>query len=86
MSELKFYKMKKTPLLFLLLVTTVSFAQKMKVTKGDFSFLAGQKDIKVGPDSSMPLYTDRHWNAERDILSRPESKSRVDNHIIWNEF
>ena len=39
--------MKKLPLLVLLLVATVSFAQKMKVTKGDFAFLAGQKDVNV---------------------------------------
>ena len=39
--------MKKISLLALLLVATVSFAQKMKVTKGDFSFLSGQKDINV---------------------------------------
>ena len=39
--------MKKLPFLALLLVTTISFAQRMNVTKGDFSILAGQKDVSI---------------------------------------
>lgn len=39
--------MKRIPLLILLLVATVGFSQKMKLTKGDFKFLAGQKDVNV---------------------------------------
>ena len=39
--------MKKTSLLILLLVATIGFAQKINVTKGDFKFLSGQKDVNV---------------------------------------
>ena len=40
--------MKKLHLLMVLLfVTTISFAQKMDLVKGDFKFLAGQKDVNI---------------------------------------
>lgn len=39
--------MKKLPFLAFLLATTISFAQRMNVTKGDFSILAGQKDVGI---------------------------------------
>lgn len=39
--------MKKTLLLALLMVSSFAMAQKMKVTKGDFNFLKGQKELNV---------------------------------------
>ena len=39
--------MKKTSLLVLLFTVAIGFSQKMKVTKGDFKFLSGQKDVNV---------------------------------------
>lgn len=39
--------MKKLNLLILLLISTIGFAQKMSVVKGDFKFLLGQKDVNV---------------------------------------
>lgn len=47
--------MKKTHLLIVLFITTLGFAQKLNVVKGDFAFLSGQKDVNVEFDYSNLL-------------------------------
>ena len=57
--------MKKIVLIALLCVSAAGFAQKMKVAKGDFKFLAGQKDLNVEFDySHLKLLKENLTNEE----------------------
>ncbi len=77
--------MKKIVLLALLCAGTVSFAQKMKVTEGDFKFLSGQKELNVEFNySNLKLLKD-DLTEEQYVEQRTEdlNKKTKGNGTIW---
>ncbi|MXN89989.1 hypothetical protein GR160_02020 [Flavobacterium sp. Sd200] len=68
--------MKKILLLAFLCVSTVGFAQKMKVTKGDFKFLSGQKELNVEFNYSELKLLKENLTEEEYINQRTEDLNK----------
>lgn len=75
---------KQLALLALLVFTSVTFGQKLKVQSGDFSFLKGEKEINVEFDhEGLTLYKDNRSNAEymeersKDLEEKARGKGKA---------
>lgn len=90
--------MKKYATLILVIICTSVFSQKIKVVQGDFSFIAGQKEVNVQFDySNMKLMKENFTNEEyvtkrsADLEGKARGKGKTwekiwnsSRELIWN--
>ena len=79
--------MKKILALTILFVTTISTAQDMKVVKGDFGFLKGQKEINVEFDYSQLTLMKENKNEEQYVSERRKELNEKNKGVgdIWQK-
>jgi len=79
--------MKKNLFVALLLATVTGFAQDVKVTKGDFKFLSGQKELNVEFDYSHLKLMKENLTNDEYVTKRAKDLNEKDkgNGDIWKK-